>query len=68
MSILKTGSVGARIGCQVRVLDQRRNGRLSVKIDASALCLLLQFRDSVIVLIITDYWTNPWHVNKISYG
>jgi hypothetical protein len=54
MSILKTGSAGARIGCQVRVLERRRNGRLSVTIEASAVCLLLQFRDSVIVIIITD--------------
>jgi len=43
MSILKTGSAGARIGCQVRMLGERRNGRLSVTIDASAVRLLLQF-------------------------
>jgi hypothetical protein len=68
MSILKTGSAEALIGCQVRVSEQRRNGRLSVTIDESAVSLLPHFRDSVIIIIITDYWTNPWDVNKISYG
>ena len=67
MSILKTGSARARIGCQVRVLGERRNGRLSVTIDASALCLFLQFRDSVIVIVNADCWTNPWCFNTISY-